>query len=129
MVDITKIYNETCNAFYKGAVFKLGESNLNITAGAYNVMKGMDIAQYFMVEPLIDALLDHLPKPVAKEVFKEICTEIGSRVCAYYQKNEAENTLDTAIAHNRRKLDKLGIPKDQWKDFGGEWYEKVDKRR
>ena len=70
MVDITKIYNETCNAFYKGAVFKLGESNLNITAGAYNVMKGMDIAQYFMVEP-----------------------------------------------------------QDQWRDFGGEWYEKVDKRR
>ena len=121
----TKIFNETCNAFNRGAVYRLGESNLNIIAGAKQVMKGMDIAQYFMVEPLIDALLEHLPKPIAKQVFKEVCAGIGSRVEAYYYKDEAQNVLDTAIAHNQTKLKKLGIPKEQWKEFGGEWYEKV----
>lgn len=124
----TKIYNETLNAFNQGGVKRLGESNLNITAGAYHVMKGMDIAQYFMVEPLIDALLEHLPKPAAKQVFKDVCAGIGSQVEKYYYKDEAQNVLDTAIAHNRRKLEKLGIPKEQWREFGGEWYENVNKR-
>lgn len=121
----TKIFNETINAFNQGGVKRLGESNLNITAGAYHVMKGMDIAQYFMVEPLIDALLEHLPKPAAKQVFKDVCAGIGSRVEHYYYKDEAQNTLDTAIAHNQTKLKMLGIPKEQWRDYGGEWYEKV----
>ena len=124
----TKIYNETCQAFNKGAVKRIGESNLNITSGAYHVMKGMDLAQYFMVEPLIDALLEHLPKPAAKQVFKEVCAGIGAQVEKYYYKDEAQNVLDTAIAHNQTKLKMLGIPKEQWREFGGEWYENVNKR-
>lgn len=125
MADVfTKVFNETINAFNRGGVYRLGESNLNIVAGAQHVMKGIDLGQYFMVEPLIDALLEHLPKPVAKQVFKEVCEGIGSRVESYYYKDEAENTLDTVIAHNQTKLKKLGIPKEQWRNFGGEWPEK-----
>ena len=121
----TKIFNESINAFNRGGVYRLGESNLNITSGATHVMKGSDLAQYFMVEPLIDALTEHLPKPIAKQVFKEVCQGIGSRVESYYYKDEAQNTLDTVIAHNQTKLKQLGIPKEQWKEFGGAWYEDV----
>lgn len=117
----SKIYQETCNAFNRGATFRKAECELNIVAGATHTMKGIDLAQYFMVEPLIDALLEHLPKPVAKQVFKDVCAGIGSRIEAYYYKDEAENTLDTVIAHNQTKLKTLGIPKDRWRDFGGEW--------
>lgn len=119
----TKIYNETINAFNRGGVYRLGESNLNIISGAQHVMKGMDIAQYFMVEPLIRALLEYLPKPTAKKVFKEVCEGIGYRIENYYYKDEAENTLDTAIAHNQTMLKKIGIPREQWREFGGEWPE------
>lgn len=125
----TKIFNETINAFNRGGVYRLGEANLNITAGATHVMKGIDIAQYFMVEPLIDELLEVLPKAVAKQVFKNVCQGIGSRVEAYYYKDEAQNTLDTVIAHNQTKLKLLGIPKEQWRDFGGDWYENVIEER
>ena len=125
----TKIFNETINAFNQGGVKRLGESNLNITAGATHVMKGIDLAQYFMVEPLIDALTDHLSKPVAKQVFKQVCQGIGSRVESYYYKDEAQNTLDTVIAHNQTKLKQLGIPKEQWKEYGGAWYEDVCNER
>lgn len=131
MADVlTKIYNESINAFNRGGVYRLGESNLNITAGATHVMKGIDLAQYFMVEPLIDALTDHLPKPVAKQVFKEVCQGIGSRVQSYYFKDEADNVLTVVIGHNQTKLKQLGIPKEQWKDYGGAWYEDVcDERK
>ncbi len=125
----TKIYNETINAFNRGAVYRLGESNLNIISGASQVMKGMDLAQYFMVEPLIDALTDYLPKPIAKKVFKQVCAGIGSRIEAYYYKDEADNVLTVVIGHNQTKLKQLGIPKEQWKDFGGAWYEDVQKER
>ena len=125
----TKIFNETVNAFNRGGVYRLGEANLNITAGATHVMKGIDIAQYFMVEPLIDELLEVLPKPVAKQVFKNVCSGIGSRIQAYYFKDEAQNTLDTVISHNQTKLKQLGIPKEQWRDFGGAWYEDIAKER
>jgi hypothetical protein len=125
----TKVFNETINAFNRGGVYRLGESNLNIISGAQQVMKGIDIAQYFMVEPLIDALLENLPKPVAKQVFKEVCAGIGNRVENYYYKDEAQNTLDTVIAHNQTKLKQLGIPKEQWREFGGAWYEDVKKER
>lgn len=125
----TKIFNETVNAFNRGGVYRLGEANLNITAGATHVMKGIDIAQYFMVEPLIDELLEVLPKPVAKQVFKNVCAGIGSRIQAYYFKDEAQNTLDTVISHNQTKLKQLGIPKEQWRDFGGAWYEDIAKER
>ena len=125
----TKIFNETVNAFNRGGIYRPAETNLNIISGAQQVMKGIDIAQYFMVEPLIDSLLENLPKPVAKEVFKKVCVGIGSRVEAYYHKDEAKNVLDTVIAHNQTKLTKLGIPKEQWKAYGGEWYEKVLEER
>ena len=125
----TKIFNETVNAFNRGGVYRLGEANLNITAGAPHVMKGIDLAQYFMVEPLIDELLEVLPKPVANQVFKNVCSGIGSRIQAYYFKDEAQNTLDTVISHNQTKLKQLGIPKDQWRDFGGAWYEDIAKER
>ena len=125
----TKIFNETINAFNRGGVYRLGESNLNITAGATHVMKGIDLAQYFMVEPLIDELLEVLPKPIAKKVFKNVCAGIGSRIEAYYFKDEAQNTLDTCIAHNQTKLKQLGIPENQWRDFGGAWYEDIAKER
>lgn len=125
----TKIFNETINAFNRGGVYRLGESNLNIISGAQQVMKGIDIAQYFMVEPLIFELLEVLPKPVAKEVFKKVCAGIGSRVEQYYYKDEAQNTLDTVIAHNQTMLKKLGIPKEQWREFGGAWYEDIQKER
>ena len=129
MADVfTKIYNESINAFNRGNK-RLGESNLNITSGAYHTMKGIDIAQYFMVEPLIDVLTDYLPKPIAKEAFKKICERIGSQVERYYYKDEEQNVLDTAIAHNQTKLKMLGIPKEQWREFGGEWYEEVIKER
>lgn len=121
----TKVFNETINAFNRGGVYRFGESNLNIISGAQQVMKGIDLGQYFMVEPLIDALLEHLPKPAAKQVFKEVCEGIGNRVEAYYYKDEAENTLDTVIAHNQTKLKQLGIPKERWRDFGGEWPDRL----
>ncbi len=121
----TKVFNETINAFNRGGVYRLGESNLNIISGAQQVMKGIDLGQYFMVEPLIDALLEALPKPVAKQVFKKVCEGIGSRVEAYYYKDEAENTLDTVISHNQTKLKQLGIPKERWRDFGGEWPDRL----
>lgn len=124
MTDVfEKIFNESINAFNKGGVYRLGESNLNIKAGAVHTLKGMDLAQYFMVEPLVAALLEALPKPTAKKVFKEVCSGIGSRIEAYYYKDEAENVLDTVISHNREALRKLGIPREQWRDFGGEWPE------
>jgi hypothetical protein len=125
----TKVFNETINAFNRGGVYRLGESNLNIISGAQQVMKGIDLGQYFMVEPLIDALLEHLPKPAAKQVFKEVCEGIGSRVEAYYYKDEAENTLDTVIAHNQTKLKQLGIPKERWRDFGGEWPDRLKEEK
>lgn len=64
-----------------------------------------------------------------KKFLKKVCVGIGSRVEAYYHKDEAQNVLDTVIAHNQTKLAKLGIPKEQWKAYGGEWYEKVLEER
>ena len=125
----SKLLNETVQDFGNIGIKRPTESNLSVIAGAKQVLKGMDIAQYFMVEPLIDALLEHLPKPAAKQVFKEVCEGIGSRIEQYYYKDEAQNTLDTAIAHNQTKLKMLGIPKEQWKNFGGAWYEDVEADR
>ena len=123
MADIyTKLYQQTCHAFGEAGTKRLAECKLNIEASATHTLKGMDLAQYFLVAPLIDALLEHLPKPVAKEVFKKACKGIGEQAEEYFygNKNEKENVFDVVLARNRAKLRELGIPKEQFKDYGGE---------
>ena len=123
MDDIyTKLYQQTCHAFGEAGTKRLAECKLNIEASATHTLKGMDLAQYFLVAPLIDALLEHLPKPVAKEVFKKACKGIGDTAEEYFygNKNEKENVFDVVLARNRAKLRELGIPKEQFKEYGGE---------
>ena len=105
MADIyTKLYQQTCHAFGEAGTKRLAECKLNIEA------------------PLIDALLEHLPKPVAKEVFKKACKGIGDTAAEYFYgyENEKENVFDVVLSRNRAKLREIGIPKEQFKEYGGE---------
>ena len=126
MPDIyTKLYQQTCKAFGEAGIKRLAECKLNIEAGAIDTLKGMDLAQYFLVAPLIDALLDYLPKPIAKEVFKRACKGIGDQASEYFfsDKYEKENIIDSVVCTNRRKLRELGIPENQFKNYGGAFVE------
>lgn len=123
MADIySKLYQQTCHAFGEAGTKRLAECKLNIEASATHTLKGMDLAQYFLVAPLIDALLEHLPKPIAKEVFKKACKGIGEQAEEYFygNKNEKENVFDVVLARNRAKLREIGIPEAQFKEYGGE---------
>lgn len=123
MADIyTKLYQQTCHAFGEAGTKRLAECKLNIEASATHTLKGMDLAQYFLVAPLIDALLEHLPKPIAKEVFKKACKGIGEQAEEYFygNRNEKENVFDVVLARNRAKLREIGIPETQFKEYGGE---------
>lgn len=119
MVDnalLEKIYTDTITAFNQHVVKRPTESDFSIQSSGMHILKGIDIAQYFMVEPLIDALTDYLPKPIAKEAFKKICHGIQANTDKYLEDKE---NLDVAIYHNRNKLKQIGIPEEQWGDYGG----------
>ena len=116
-----KILNESVSAFNKNIIKRPTESDFNIISGAMHRIEGIKYGKCFMVEPLLASLLEHLPKPVAKEVFKEVLDGVNARIESYCEKNEAENTVDVAISHNRRMLREVGIPKEHWKKYGGEW--------
>lgn len=115
---LEKIYTETLDAFNQHVVKRPTESDFSIQSSAIHILKGIDIAQYFMVEPLIDTLTDYLPKPIAKEAFKKICVGIQANTEQYLQDKES---LDVAIYHNRNKLQQIGIPEEQWGDYGGKY--------
>ena len=70
---LEELYNTTIKDFGTIGVSKIAESNAEIVAGAQKVITGINVAQYFMVEPIITELLEVLPKPIAKEVFENIC--------------------------------------------------------
>ena len=99
------------------------KSNGEIVAGAQKVITGINVAQYFMVEPIITELLEVLPKPAAKEVFEKICKGIGTNIEKFYKPGEANNALDTAIYHNREILRRLGIPERNFRKYGAEYPE------
>ena len=115
---LEELYNATLNDFgninIRGGFAK---SNGEIVAGARKVITGINVAQYFMVEPSISELLEVLPKPVAKEVFEKICKGIGTNIAKFYERGEANNALDTAIYHNREILRKL-VQKIAMEHFG-----------
>lgn len=118
-----KIYQESCNAFNKYAVKSPTKSDFEVKASVVHMMTGIDVAQYFMVEPLIYALLEHLPKKQAKEVFKTVCDSISDAVDEFLKEGEADNVLSTRISHNRTALKEIGVSKEQWKKYGGEFYD------
>lgn len=119
---LEELYNATLNDFgninIRGGFAK---NNGEIVAGARKVITGINVAQYFMVEPIISELLEVLPKPVAKEVFEKICKGIGTNIEKFYKPGEANNSLDTAIYHNREILRKLGIPERNFRKYGAEY--------
>ena len=115
------LYNTTIKDFGTIGVSKIAESNAEIVAGAQKVITGINVAQYFMVEPIITELLEVLPKPIAKEVFENICKGIGTNIEKFYKPGEANNALDTAIYHNREILRKLGIPERNFHKYGAEY--------
>lgn len=120
------LYNATIEDFGKVDVRGgFARSNGEIVAGAQKVISGLNIAQYLMVEPLIDELTEVLPKPIAKKVFEKICLGIGTSIEKFYKPGEANNVLETAVHHNREKLAKLGIPERNFRKYGGEWPEEV----
>lgn len=119
------LYNTVVNDFGTVGTLKPTESNGRIVAGARQVITGINVAQYLMVEPMIDELLEVLPKPVAKETFEKICEGIGNRIAAFYEPGEANEVLEVCVHHNREKLAKLGIPKKNFAKFGGEWPEEI----
>ena len=101
MADIyTKLYQQTCHAFGEAGTKRLAECKLNIEASATHTLKGMDLAQYFLVAPLIDALLEHLPKPVAKEVFKRLAKALETR----------RRNTSTATETRRKMFSMLSLP-------------------
>lgn len=126
--EMNKTLEELFNATVKdfGTVNITGgfaKSNGEIVAGAQKVITGINIAQYFMVEPIITELLEVLPKPAAKEVFEKICKGIGTNIEKFYKPGEANNALDTAIYHNREILRRLGIPERNFRKYGAEYPE------
>ena len=122
---IEDLFNMTLNDFNRDGVLHPTENNAKIVAGGRKVITGINIAQYFFVEPLINELLEILPKPKAKEVFERVCRCIGTRIGDFYKPNEANNVLDNVIYHNRQALQKLGIAKEKWPKFGGEYPEEL----
>ena len=119
------LYNTTIKDFGTIGVSKIAESNAEIVAGAQKVITGINVAQYFMVEPIITELLEVLPKPIAKEVFENICKGIGTNIEKFYKPGEANNALDTAIYHNREILRKLGIPERNFHKYGAKYPEEI----
>lgn len=118
------IYNATLKDFGNINIHDgFAKSNGEIVAGAKKVITGINIAQYFMVEPIITELLEVLPKPIAKEVFEKICKGIGTNIEKFYRPNEANNALGTAIFHNREILRRLGIPERNFRKYGAEYPE------
>lgn len=115
---LDKVYKETVGAFNKYAVKKPTESDFSIQSAALHTIKGIDLAEIFIVEPLIDTLTDYLPKDIAKQAFKDACKRIEANVTAYIEDKE---NLDVAISHNQTKLKQLGIPKEKWGEYGGEF--------
>ena len=115
---LDRIYQETVGAFNKYAVKKPTESDFSIQSAAFHTLKGIDQAEIFMVEPLIDTLTDYLPKDIAKQAFKDACKRSEANVTAYIEDKE---NLDVAISHNQTKLKQLGIPKEKWGEYGGEF--------
>lgn len=121
---LEELYNATIADFGKVNISEgFAKSNGEIVAGAQKVITGINVAQYFMVEPIITELLEVLPKPIAKEVFEKICTGIGTNIEKFYKPNEANNALGTAIYHNREILRKLGIPERNFRKYGAEYPE------
>lgn len=119
------LFNTTVRDFGREGIFKTTENNGRIVAGARKVITGINVAQYFMVEPLVDELLRVLPKPEAKKAFINICMGIGNSIGKFYEPGEANNALEVAVHHNREKLRKLGIPERNFGKYGGEWPEEV----
>lgn len=122
---LEELYNTTIKDFGTVNISGFTKSNSEIIAGARKVIVGINVAQYFMVEPIIDELLEVLPKPIAKEVFENICKRIGRSIENFYEPGEANNVLETAVHHNREKLAKLGIPERNFGKYGAEWPEEV----
>lgn len=122
---LEELYNATLNDFGKVNISGFTKSNSEIIAGAKKVITGINVAQYFMVEPIIDELLEVLPKPTAKAVFEKICLGIGTNIEKFYEPGEANNALGVAIFHNREKLKKLGIPERNFRKYGAEYPEDI----
>ena len=119
------LFNTTVRDFGDIGVKKIAESNAEIVAGARKVITGINVAQYFMVEPIITELLEVLPKPEAKKVFERICIGIGTNIEKFYEPGEANNALETAVHHNREILRRLGVPERNFQKYGAEWPEEV----
>ena len=69
---LEELYNATIRDFGNVNISEgFAKSNGEIVAGAQKVITGINVAQYFMVEPIITELLEVLPKPAAKEVFEK----------------------------------------------------------
>ena len=115
---LDRIYQETVGAFNKYAVKKPTESDISIQSAAFHTLKGIDLAEIFMVEPLIDTLTDYLPKDIAKQAFKDACQRIQAKIDLYIEDKE---NLDVAISHNQTKLKQIGIPRQKWGEYGGEF--------
>ena len=124
--------NKTLEEIFNATLKDFGTTNISggfaknngeIIAGAKKVITGINVAQYFMVEPIITELLEVLPKPTAKEVFEKICKGIGTNLEKFYKTGEANNALDTAIYHNREILRKIGIPERNFGRYGAEYPE------
>lgn len=120
---IRKVQRESIHAFDRYAKTKTAEISLAGRARAMHVLSGMDIAEYFMVEPLIDGLLAYLPKKEAKEVFRHVVEILADRINEYFLSGEEQNSIDVAVAHNRRKLRELGIPEEKIPFYGGRFYD------
>lgn len=119
------LYNTTIKDFGTVNISGFTKSNSEIVAGARKVIVGLNVAQYLMVEPIIDELTEVLPKPTAKKVFEKICLGIGTNIEKFYEPGEANNVLEVAVHHNREKLAKLGIPERNFRKYGAEWPEEV----
>ena len=115
---LDRVFKETVGAFNKYAVKKPTESDFSIQSAAVHTLKGIDLAEIFMVEPLIDTLTDYLPKDIAKQAFKDVCQRIQAKIDLYLKDKE---NLDVAISHNQTKLKQIGIPKQTWGEYGGEF--------
>lgn len=115
---LDRVFKETVGAFNKYAVKKPTESDFSIQSAAFHTLKGIDLAEIFMVEPLIDTLTDYLPKDIAKQAFKDVCQRIQAKIDLYIEDKE---NLDVAISHNQTKLKQIGIPKNNWGKYGGEF--------
>ena len=115
---LDRAFKETVGAFNKYAVKKPTESDFSIQSAAFHTLKGIDLAEIFMVEPLIDTLTDYLPKDIAKQAFKDVCQRIQAKIDLYLKDKE---NLDVAISHNQTKLKQIGIPKNNWGKYGGEF--------